>query len=137
MNSDEHSNEIETYVRKGDGGEQQVLNLRPWPGTEDAAAGVPRVQVALVVGMGMSGGGGELRHLSYDDPPGMYTEPGEWRALLMRAAASADDEHEFCQMLVMVLGNDLVRSHGCDPHEAIPAIVEFAKKVYAEYLSSI
>lgn len=135
MNSDDsNSGEIETYVRKGDDGQQHTLNLRQWPGSPVSADGPPHIQVMMVA---LGGGDGELRHLSYDDPPGLHPEAGEWRDLLMRAAAQADDEHEFCQMLVMVLGKDLVLSHGCDPHVAIPAIVEFARKVYADYLGTI
>lgn len=134
MSSDEHGNEIETYVRKGDGGEQQVLNLRAFPGSPVSPGGPPHIQVMM---MALGGGDGELRHLSYDDPPGLGTDPFEWRDLLMRAAGQADDEQEFCQMLVMALGRDLVLAHGCEPHVAIPAIIEFARKVYADYLATI
>ena len=79
------------------------------------------------------GGGGELRHLSYEDPPGVGVTEQEWRNLLAQAVYSAESEEEFVQMMVFALGKDLVLAHGCDPHVAIPAIIDFARKVYQEY----
>jgi len=132
--SDNEHDDVQTFVRKGPDGEQQSMTLVPWQGAAGAGAQEAATEggpVAMMV-IRIGGGGGQLRHLSYDDPPGEATEQ-EWRELLSQAVQTADDEQEFVQMLVFVLGMDLVRSHGCHPHEAIPAIVEFARKVYQEY----
>lgn len=132
--SDNEHDDVQTFVRKGPGGEQQSMTLVPWQGAagpggqEPGPRGGPVAMMVIQLG---GGGDGELRHLSYDDPPG-FGSPEEWRELLARAVQQADDEEEFCRMLVMVLGKDLVLSHGCDPHVAIPAIIEFARKVYQE-----
>ena len=123
--------EIQTFVRKGPDGEEQIHHFAPWTAAE------PQAQM-VVMQLPASGGGGELRHLSYDDPPGAHlgVTPDDWRRMLAGAVEVSDSEHEFVEMLVMALGRDLVISHGVDPHVALHAVMDFARKVYAEFNGS-
>jgi hypothetical protein len=61
--------EVETFVRKEPDGTEQVRHFAPWP---TGPGGQPQMQMRVVLVQVPEGDGGdsELRHLSYDDPPG-------------------------------------------------------------------
>lgn len=134
MNEQPDQPEIQTFVRRGPDGEERTHHFAPWP-TDDGGQPSVRVMMVEVPSGGDGEGGGELRHLSYEDPPGahMGVTPDAWRAMLAQAVAVSDSEAEFVEMMVLALGRDLVMSHGVQPVVAIQAVMEFARKVYAEF----
>jgi hypothetical protein len=125
--------EIQTFVRRDPDGTERTHYFAPFPTGEDSEPDV--VHLVMVPVRRESGDG--LRHLSYEDPPGIGVTAGQWRDMLSRAVRASDSEAEFTEMLVVSLGRDLVLVHGCEPHVAYPAVVEFARKVYAEFSGTI
>jgi hypothetical protein len=124
--------EVETFVRKEPDGTEQVRHFAPWP---TGPGGQPQMQMRVVLVQVPEGDGGdsELRHLSYDDPPGMGVTPDQYREMLASAVAHSEDEGEFTEMLISAIGRDLVMAHGVSADVAIRAVMEFARKVYAEF----
>lgn len=91
------------------------------------------VMMVAVVQVGDAPQGGRpLRHLSFDDPPFFFGTEEAYRDALAEASRVMGEE-EFVERMVHALGRDLTESHGCDPQVAIPAIREFARKVWNEY----
>lgn len=119
--------EIERFVKMGPDGPERVHEFAPFPMEGDK----PQVRMLMVPVPG--DGSGELRHLSYDDPPGLGGTEEEYKAMLARAVSQADDLEDFTSALLFALGKDLVFSHNVDPQRAVEAITEFAAKVYQEF----
>lgn len=136
MTEQKPGEEIQTFVHVGQDGPDRIHHFAPWPTDEQ---GQPQVRVMMIEVPAdqetPTGGGAPLRHLSYDDPPGIGTTPDEYRTVLASAVQHSDSEAEFTQMLVMALARDLVMAHGVHPHVAVPAVMDFARKVYAEFSS--
>lgn len=100
---------------------------------EFTPSGAPQVLSAVMVEVDPDA---ELRHLTYDDPPHGMT-PGEYREMLTAGAQAAVNEEHFVSAVIRAIGKDLVLSHGCHPGKAIPALTEFARKVYAEATGTV
>lgn len=120
------------FVRVDQDGQRREFEFAPFtPGQEDT----PEVMI-IPLSQLLGKRSGDLRHLSYEDPPHGMTET-DWREMLSSGARLAQNEEHFVRSLVQAMLKDLVLSHGCHPEEAIPAIIEFGKKVYAEVTGTV
>ena len=118
-----------------DGTVERQHRFEPWPTGQDQAMGVPHV-----FAMELPRGDGEhkpVRHVTYDDPPGIGVTPEEYRELLSEKVREAGSLIRFVEALTQALVADNVISHGCDAEDAIPAVMEFAAKVYAEFSGTV
>jgi len=77
------------------------------------------------------------RHVSYDDPPGVNITPDQYRAMLAFQVHECGDLETFVMVVARILINDNVAAHGVSPHDAIPAVMEFVTKVYAELSGTV
>lgn len=126
--------EIQKFVRTEQDGQRREFQFAPFPvGPQESSE--PEMMIVPLSAL-IGEGDGELRHLAYDDPPHNMTEQ-EWRETLSDGARVAVNEEHFVQSLVRALTKDLIVSHGCHPAVAIPAIIEFGKKVYAEVTGTV
>ena len=74
-----------------------------------------------------------VRHVTYDDPPGIGLTSDEYRELLRGTVQHCGDLESFVQTVSKILINDNIQAHGVHPQDAVPAVMEFALKVYAEF----
>jgi len=122
-----------TFVKLAkDGAVEKTHQFEPWPTDPPREPGLrPRIMLGFVVPD--DGERRPLRHLTYDDPPGIDSSPEQYRAMLAATAQQAGSLERFVECVTQVLVQDLVVAHGCHPEDAIPAVMEFAAKVYAEF----
>jgi len=78
-----------------------------------------------------------VRHVTYEDPPGIGVTPDEYRSMLAATIHQTGSLEMFVEAMVRILVNDNIKAHGVHPEDAVPAVTEFALKVYAEITGSV
>ena len=78
-----------------------------------------------------------VRHVTYDDPPGIGLTSDEYRAMLATTVEQTGNLEMFVQTVSRILITDNIRAHGVHPQDAVPAVMEFAMKVYAEFSGAV
>lgn len=124
------------FVRITEGGQREEYDFAPFPTGPQQDAGMPQMMILPLSEIIGDGADGELRHLAYDDPPHNMTAD-EWKTTLHDGARKAENAEHFARSLTHAILKDLVISHGCHPDVAIPAIIEFADKVYTEVTGTV
>ncbi len=126
----------EVFVKVGkDGTVERTHQFAPWPTGPQIPGSPPR----FVAGFAApdDGGPAPLRHLTYDDPPGIGLTPDEYRAILANQVRECGTLELFTETVTRILVRDLVVAHGCRAEDAIPAVMAFAAKVYAEFSGTV
>lgn len=98
------------------------------PGVPQGELGVDQQAKIVVVPVE---GDGELRHLQWDDPPGDLT-PEQYENMMRERAREADSAGNLAIDLMPGLAGDLIFVHGVNPVNAVEAVLEFARRLYAE-----
>jgi hypothetical protein len=133
--SDEPEQRIpSTFIKLDkDGNVVRTHQFEPWPGQQQELPGAEGGPRAFGFMVQLGEGGGELRHLSYDDPPAAFMSPEAYRDALAYTVEQAGSLERFVEIVTRILVKDLIEAHDCSPEDAIPAVMEFAAKVYAEF----
>ena len=118
-----------------DGTVEKTHHFAPWPTGAGVIPGSPNM--GLVPVPPDDGERPPLRHLTYDDPPGIGLTPDEYREMLAEQVRQCGSLERFMETVTKILVKDLVLAHGCHLEDAIPAVMEFAAKVYAEVTGSV
>lgn len=115
------------FVRVGkDGTVQKTHRFEPWDPQQALPGTVPGNEERPAV-----------RHVTYEDPPGTGLSSDEYREMLRATVQQCGSLERFVETLAMILVNDNVQAHGVHMHDAVPAVMEFALKVYAEFTGTV